>query len=94
MTFEQWNGRVGDKTRAIVQAADIADWTTVSTLVAEFAELLKTPQTDPDLRTREVFKRAQNLITRILDMACDARESARADIQQIGKGRKAIAAYR
>ena len=94
MTFEQWNGRVDAKTSAIAQAADAADWVAVNTLVAEFAELLKTPLADPDRRIGEVFERCQVLITQVLDMACDARESARADIQQIGKGRKAIAAYR
>jgi hypothetical protein len=94
MTFDQWNGRVDATANAIARAADDADWMTVNTLVAEFAEILNAPLADPDPRIRDVFVGAQGLIARILETANDARESARNEIQQITKGRKAVAAYR
>ena len=94
MNFEQWNGRIDAKARAITQTADDADWTAVNALVAEFTELLKAQQADPDPRIRKVFERAQDLIKHVLDAARGARESARMEIQQIARGRKAIAAYR
>ena len=94
MSFDQWTVRVDEKARAIAAAADAPDWMTLNTLVAEFTEILQMPQTEMNPGARDVFERAQNLITQILDTAADARTSARTELQQITKGRKAITAYR
>ena len=94
MSFNQWTARIDEKARAISAAADASDWMMVNVLVAEFSEVLQMPQTEMNPGARDVFERAQNLITQILATAADARTLARTELQQITKGRKAIAAYR
>ncbi len=90
---QDWAAAVAEQVCALEAAAVATDWSGAELCTTTLASLLATPPSSDRAHTEAVFRHAYLAVGRVSAAARAAQDDVRAELQQLGKARKAVAAY-
>lgn len=92
-TAQAWADDVRRDISALEAAAGALDWEAANACALSLNDRLATPPTDAVTLVLTVFLQAQAALARVAGSAARARDEVAQSMIELGRGRKAVAAY-
>ena len=89
-----WENSLAALAERIARGTERGDWNAIAPLITSYTRLLHEPPGLEPARLGEAFSAAQTLIRQVQQKASNERDKTGRAVRELGRGRKAVAAYR